>query len=116
MQGRRAGHTVVPWEKPVITVRATPEENEAAMRDDNLRRHVAAELWDPQMGSEAIEVSDQRTPSEARSGAMLYWRRTCSRSRCPRRADEPVRHGEFLGCARSRGGRRLVGAWRHPSW
>src|SRR5258708_6722660 len=28
------------------------------MKDDDLRRHVAAELsWDPQVGSEAIEVS-----------------------------------------------------------
>jgi osmotically-inducible protein OsmY len=31
--------------------------NEAAMRDDDLRHDVAAELaWDPQVGSEAIEV------------------------------------------------------------
>ena len=32
--------------------------NGATMRDDDLRRHVAAELsWDPQVDSEAIEVS-----------------------------------------------------------
>ena len=32
--------------------------NEPAMKDNDLRRHVAAELsWDPQVGSEAIEVS-----------------------------------------------------------
>jgi osmotically-inducible protein OsmY len=31
------------------------------MKDDDLRRHVAAELsWDPQVGSEAIEVSATR--------------------------------------------------------
>jgi osmotically-inducible protein OsmY len=36
----------------------TPEVEQAAMRDDDLRRHVAAELsWDPQVDSEAIEVS-----------------------------------------------------------
>ena len=29
------------------------------------------------------------------------------------RGGDPVRHGEFLGRARSRGGRRLVGTWRH---
>jgi osmotically-inducible protein OsmY len=35
-----------------------PEGNEAALRDDDLRRHVAAELsWDPQVDSEAIGVS-----------------------------------------------------------
>jgi len=34
-----------------------PEGNEAALSDDDLRRHVAAELlWDPQVDSEAIEV------------------------------------------------------------
>src|SRR2546430_13080701 len=36
----------------------TPGGNAAAMRDDDLRRHVAAELsWDPQVDSEAIDVS-----------------------------------------------------------
>jgi osmotically-inducible protein OsmY len=35
-----------------------PEVEQAAMRDDDLRRQVAAELfWDPQVDSEAIEVS-----------------------------------------------------------
>ena len=37
---------------------ARPRGNEPAMKDNDLRRHVAAELsWDPQVGSEAIEVS-----------------------------------------------------------
>jgi osmotically-inducible protein OsmY len=36
----------------------TPEVEQAAMRDDDLRHHVAAELsWDPQVDSEAIGVS-----------------------------------------------------------
>ncbi len=43
--------------KPVITGRPTPEVERASMKDDDLRCHVAAELsWDPQVGSEAIEV------------------------------------------------------------
>src|SRR6266487_3453179 len=55
---RRADHNPVPWKKPVITGRPAPEGNEAALRDDDLRRHVAAELlWDPQVDSEAIDVS-----------------------------------------------------------
>jgi len=34
-----------------------PEVEQATMREDDLRRHVAAELsWDPQVDSEAIEV------------------------------------------------------------
>ena len=54
---RWAGHNLVPW-KPVITGMSVPEGNEAAVRDDDLRRHVAAELsWDPQVDSEAIDVS-----------------------------------------------------------
>ena len=37
---------------------SVPEGNEVAVRDDDLRRHVAAELfWDPQVDSEAIDVS-----------------------------------------------------------
>ncbi len=37
---------------------SVPEGNEAAVRDDDLRRHVAAELsWDPRVDSEAIDVS-----------------------------------------------------------
>jgi osmotically-inducible protein OsmY len=37
---------------------SVPEGNEAAVRDDDLRRHVAAELfWDPQVDTEAIDVS-----------------------------------------------------------
>jgi osmotically-inducible protein OsmY len=46
-------------EKPVITRMPTPRRgNEPAMKDDDLGHHVAAELsWDPQVGSEAIEVS-----------------------------------------------------------
>jgi len=36
----------------------TPEVEQAAMRDDDLRRYVAAELsWDPQVDSEGVEVS-----------------------------------------------------------
>jgi osmotically-inducible protein OsmY len=36
----------------------TPEVEQAAMRDDELRCHVAAELpWDPRVGGGAIEVS-----------------------------------------------------------
>jgi osmotically-inducible protein OsmY len=35
-----------------------PEGSEAVLRDDDLRRHVVAELlWDPQVDSEAIDVS-----------------------------------------------------------
>ncbi len=46
-------------EKPVITRMPTPRRwNEPAMQDDDLGHHVAAELsWDPQVGSETIEVS-----------------------------------------------------------
>ena len=45
-------------EKPVITGRSTPEMERASMKDDDLRRHVAAELsWDPQVDGDAIEVS-----------------------------------------------------------
>src|SRR5215813_7823574 len=54
---RRAGHNLVTCKKPVITGMPAPEGNEAALSDDDLRRHVAAELlWDPQVDSEAIEV------------------------------------------------------------
>jgi osmotically-inducible protein OsmY len=50
--------TSCPGMNPVITRRPRRRGNEAAMRDDELRRHVAAELlWDPQVDSEAIEVS-----------------------------------------------------------
>ena len=42
----------------MVTGMPTPGGNAAAMRDDDLRRHVAAELsWDPQVDSEAIDVS-----------------------------------------------------------
>lgn len=43
----------------MVTARLGPGGgNEATMTDDELRRQVAAELsWDPQVGSEAIEVS-----------------------------------------------------------
>src|ERR1700759_4448762 len=46
-------------EKPVITRMPTPRRwNEPATKDDDLGHHVAAELSrDPQVGSEAIEVS-----------------------------------------------------------
>ena len=55
---RRAGHNLVTWKEPVITEMPTPEGSKAPMKDDDLRRRVAAELsWDPQVDSEAIEVS-----------------------------------------------------------
>ena len=42
----------------MITGYQRQTRNRATMRDDDLRRHVAAELsWDPQVDSEAIEVS-----------------------------------------------------------
>jgi osmotically-inducible protein OsmY len=53
----RADHNLVAW-KPVITGPAAREGNKAAVTDDDLRRQVAAELfWDPQVDSEAMEVS-----------------------------------------------------------
>jgi hypothetical protein len=48
--------TSCPEKKPVVTGMPT-RGDEAAMRDEDLRRHAAAELcWDPQVGSEAIGV------------------------------------------------------------
>jgi len=45
-------------EKPVIRGGTPRRGNEPAMRDDDLRYDVAAELsWDPQVDSDAIEVS-----------------------------------------------------------
>src|SRR5215469_892672 len=55
---RRAGHNLVPWKEPMIRGMPVPDGIEAAVRDDDLRRHVAAELlWDPQVDSEAIDIS-----------------------------------------------------------
>src|SRR5215469_11460149 len=45
-------------EKPAIMGCLRRRRDETAMRDDDLRHHVAAELfWDPQVDSEAIKVS-----------------------------------------------------------
>src|SRR5215468_8201450 len=53
----RAGHNLVLWKQPMITGMLA-EGSEAVLRDDDLRRYVAAELfWDPQVDSEAIDVS-----------------------------------------------------------
>jgi osmotically-inducible protein OsmY len=53
---RRTGHNV--WGEASDHGEAHRRWNEAAMRDDDLRRNVAAELsWDPQVDSDAIEVS-----------------------------------------------------------
>src|SRR5215472_18073268 len=55
---RRAGHNLMPGKEPVITGCRRRRGTRQAMRDDDLRRQVAAELsWDPQVDSEAIEVS-----------------------------------------------------------
>src|SRR5262249_47308723 len=54
----RAGPNLVPWKQPMITGMLALEGSEAVLRDDDLRRYVAAELfWDPQVDSEAIDVS-----------------------------------------------------------
>ena len=44
------------------------------MNDDDLRRHVAAELcWDPQVGSEAIEVSAASGVVTLRGTVASFW-------------------------------------------
>src|SRR5262249_59300727 len=54
----RAGHNLVLWKQPMITGMPALEGSEAVLRDDDLRRYVAAELfWDPRVDSEAIDVS-----------------------------------------------------------
>jgi osmotically-inducible protein OsmY len=48
--------------------------NEAAMRDDELQRDVTAELsWDPQVDSDAIEVSVASGTAALRGTAASLW-------------------------------------------
>jgi osmotically-inducible protein OsmY len=44
--------------KPVITKVPTPEVEQGSVKDDDLTSHVAAEFsWDPQVDSDAVEIS-----------------------------------------------------------